>query len=122
MTSEYNKIKVFFDLITFRVKYKELKMAYEISEIYNAIFKENKPITLGHFKVIKKYKFKDFKRTVDIHNRYVINSNDKMEFPDLVSIFRSITVEYLQKNPMAPNFTHLKDIMASFDKELKNHK
>jgi hypothetical protein len=122
MNSDYNKLKVFFDLITFRVKYKELKMASEISEVYDTIFKEHKPITIEHFKIIKKYKFKDFKRTVEIHNRYIINSNEKIKFTDLASTFRTIAVGYLQKNPATPNFIHLKSIMASFDDEMKNIK
>lgn len=122
MNSDYNKLKIFFDLITFRVKYKELKMASEISEVYDTIFKEHKPITIEHFKIIKKYKFKDFKRTVDIHNRYVINSNEKIQFTDLVSTFRSITVSYLQKNTATPNFTHLKTILTAFDEDMNNIK
>lgn len=122
MNSEYNKLKVFLDLITFRVKYKELKMAQEISGVYTTIFKEHKPIDIEHFKIIKKYNFKDFKRTVDIHNRYVVNSNEKIQFTDLASTFRSVLIKYLNQNKNMNIFNNLKNIINSFDESMKQTK
>jgi hypothetical protein len=90
MDEKYNKLKVFIDLILFKVKYKTIKNMKELYAVYEDVYIEHNPISIRHFKILKKYNLKDIRKFVEFHNKYVKDDKDKIDYKVILGILETV--------------------------------
>lgn len=90
MSKKYNYIKMAIDVITFKVKVKNLKKAKQLSNLYDEIFVDKVPLNLKHFKIIREYDLPDLEKVLQIHNKYVKDKRKQITIASMVNIVVSI--------------------------------
>lgn len=83
--TEYNYIHIIRDIILFRVKLDDIILAKKISKLYDSTLEFN----IKNLRKLLKYKPSQFVKCIQIHNRYVVNESDKIDFDKFL--------EYIEK-------------------------
>lgn len=78
----------------------------ELYAVYEDIYIEHNPISISHFKILKKYNLKDIKTFVEFHNKYVKDDKSKIDYKVILGILESV----IHKNRTAfPVLDKMKD-------------
>lgn len=100
---EYNKLQIIWDIIRFKLKIKDLKLALKISKIYDEIFMQKNMPKIKHFKFLISIDMNDIMRLIKLHNHYVINSNNRIDLEQMKSVIITVIMKIISQNPILVN-------------------
>lgn len=115
MKYQYNYKKIIWDIVRGKLKWKEIKKAKLIAELYSEIVTKKVPVNLGHIKKLLKIRITDIKNTIDIHNRYVIGKENKFTIPIMKILFTELNSHSYR---FGPQFSILTAIIKNCLKDL----
>lgn len=72
----------------------------ELYSVYEDIYIDKNPISIKHFKILKKYDLKDIRTFVEFHNKYVKNAKDKIDYKVILGILETVISKNVHINPV----------------------
>ncbi len=110
MRSKYNYMKIFLDVIKFKLSIKNIKKFQKISDICDRI--EIQKVSVSDLIALSKYKPKDIISLIKFHNKYVINEDDKISIQIILKnlYYNSNKYQNIMNFNKIPIFDMIKEI------------
>lgn len=91
----YNNFKIFIDVITFKLKLKDLKKYKEMKKILDEfLYRHGKPVPITQYTKFTKYSVSDYLDLIKFNNKYVKNKEDRITFERVLTLLEDEFQDY----------------------------